>query len=229
MTATEKRKEIVRLYLSRKGKNSYTQGPDRVFFFGKPEGAAKGYSDCSSSIRAVYLKLLGLDIGGNTEAQVLSKKGFVVDRSDGLYPNEANLKVGDTLYFKGNTNHAEGVGHVEIYTAKGQCAGHGSGIGPNVHNLRSYCQQRGKARRYYKAIRWIADDPADKPSPGQKVEVTGDTVYVRVGAGVNQKVLGTVKKGALLSCKGTDADGWFAVEYQGAQAYISAKYSRKVG
>ncbi len=229
MTANEKRKEIVRLYLSRKQKNSYTQGPNRVFFFGKPEGAVKGYSDCSSSIRAVYLMLLGLDIGGNTEAQVLSKKGVVVDRTDGLYPNEANLKIGDSLFFKGNDRHVESVGHTELYIGKGQCAGHGGGIGPNVHNLRSYCQQRGKARRYYKAIRWIPDDPADKPVSGQKVEVTGDTVYVRAGAGVNQKALGTVKKGALLSCKGTDADGWFAVEYQVAQAYISAKYARKVG
>ncbi|MDL2205471.1 NlpC/P60 family protein [Eubacteriales bacterium OttesenSCG-928-N13] len=229
MTAAEKRKEIVRLYLSRKGKNNYTQGANRGYFFGKPEGKNPGYSDCSSSVRAVYLKLLNIDIGGNTEAQVLSKKGVVVDRTDGLYPNEANLKLGDTLYFKGNSGHAEGVGHVEIYTAKGQCAGHGSGTGPNIHTLRSYCQQRGKARRYYKAIRWIADDPADKPATGAKIEVTGATVNVRAGAGTNQKILGVVKKGTLLPCMGTDASGWFAVDYKGAQAYISEKYSRKVG
>ena len=42
---------------SRKGKNSYTQGGNRVYFFGKPDNepgntTQKGYSDCSSAVRA---------------------------------------------------------------------------------------------------------------------------------------------------------------------------------
>ncbi len=157
MTAEEQRAEVRRLFLSRKGKNKYTQGSNRVYFWGKPEGKNPGYSDCSSSIRAVYKKVLGIDIGSNTAAQVKSKRGVIVDTTSGLYPNEDNLKVGDCLYFKGNSAHTESVGHVELYTNKGQCTGRGSGIGPKVHTLRSYCRSRGKAKRYYKAIRWIQE------------------------------------------------------------------------
>ncbi len=236
-TATELRKQVVTLYKSRLGKNKYTQGADRGCFFGKPEGINPGYSDCSSSIRAVYKLVLGVDIGSNTDAQVRSKRGTVVDTTTGLYPNEDNLRPGDTLYFKGNSSHAEGVGHVELYIGKGKCAGHGSGIGPKVHNLRSYCHGRGATKRYYKAIRWIQDDdeptvPADTVVPANPVNtkgsvlVTGGSVWIRAGASKETAGLGIVHKGDVLSRRGNDATGWNGVMYEGIKAYISAKYSQ---
>src|SRR5574344_2018584 len=148
MTAQEKRAKVVSLYKSRVGKNQYTQGADRNCFWGKPSGTNPGYSDCSSSVRAVYKNVLGVDIGSNTDAQVRSRRGTVVDTTTGLYPNEENLRPGDCLYFK--SNHTEGVGHVEMYIGNGKCAGHGSGMGPKVHNMRNYCRGRGAAKHYYK-------------------------------------------------------------------------------
>ncbi len=238
-TATELRNQVVTLYKSRLSKNKYTQGADRGCFFGKPEGTNPGYSDCSSSVRAVYKRVLGVDIGGNTDAQVRSKRGTVVDTTTGLYPNEDNLKPGDTLYFKGNNSHTEGVGHVELYIGKGQCVGHGSGIGPKVHNLRNYCRGRGTTKRYYKAIRWIQDDatpddqtqpimPADPVTLGS-VLVTGGSVWIRAEAGKESDALGIVHKGDVLSRSDNDATGWNGVVYEGQNAFISAKYSKVTG
>ncbi len=235
MSATELRNQVVTLYKSRLSKNKYTQGADRGYFFGKPEGTNPGYSDCSSSVRAVYKRVLGVDIGGNTDAQVRSKRGTVVDTTTGLYPDEANLRPGDTLYFKGNNSHTEGVGHVELYIGKGQCAGHGSGIGPKVHNLRNYCRGRGVTKRYYKAIRWIPDDttpdviPADPVTTKGSVLVTGGSVWIRVGASKETAGLGIVHKGDVLKRSGSDATGWNGVVYEGRKAFISAKYSKVTG
>lgn len=231
MSATELRNQVVGLYKSRLSKNKYTQGADRSCFFGKPEGTNPGYSDCSSSIRAVYKRVLGVDIGSNTDAQVRSKRGTVVDTTTGLYPNEENLRPGDALYFKGNNNHTEGVGHVELYIGKGQCAGHGSGTGPKVYNLRNYCRGRGAAKRYYKAIRWIADDsdavvPVDPVATDGSVLVTGGSVWIRAGASRETNGLGIVHKGDVLKRTGVDADGWNGVMYEGRAAFVSAKYSR---
>ena len=231
MSATELRNQVVALYKSRMSKNKYTQGADRGCFFGKPEGTNPGYSDCSSSVRAVYKRVLGVDIGSNTDAQVRSKRGTVVDTTTGLYPNEDNLRPGDTLYFKGNSSHTEGVGHVELYIGKGQCAGHGSGIGPKVHNLRNYCRGRGATKRYYKAIRWIQDDsepdvvPADPVTTKGSVLVTGGSVWIRSGASKETDGLGIVHKGDVLKRSGADATGWRGVVYEGQNAFITAKYS----
>ena len=240
MTATELRNQVVTLYKSRLSKNKYTQGADRGYFFGKPEGTNPGYSDCSSSVRVVYKRVLGVDIGSNTDAQVRSKRGTVVDTTTGLYPNEDNLRPGDTLYFKGNNSHTEGVGHVELYIGKGQCAGHGSGIGPKVHNLRNYCRSRGSTKRYYKAIRWIPDDdgstvptepiiPADPVTVAGNVLVTGGSVWIRAGVGKGTTGLGIVHKGDVLKRSGSDATGWRGVIYKEQNAFISAKYSKVTG
>ena len=56
MNATEKRMEAVRLMKSRTRKNTYTNGGDRKYFFGKPDNVPgnttqKGWSDCSSAVR----------------------------------------------------------------------------------------------------------------------------------------------------------------------------------
>ena len=123
---------------SRKGKNSYTQGGNRVYFFGKPDNepgntTQRGYSDCSSAVRASIRAAAGIDIGSNTSAQINNRgKGAVVDQTDGYYPDESRLQPGDCLYFKGNTGHPMDVGHVEMYTGSNECYGHGSGTGPTA-------------------------------------------------------------------------------------------------
>lgn len=170
-TASELRKKAVDLMVSRKGMNSYTQAGNRVYFFGKPDNkpgntTQKGYSDCSSAVRAAIKAATGIDIGGNTSAQInnRTRKGTVVHETNGYYPDESKLLPGDCLYFKGNTSHPLDVGHVEMYIGSGKCCGHGSGIGPKVRNMRDYCTSRASSRkRYFMAIRWIPDDGSTAP------------------------------------------------------------------
>lgn len=106
----------------------------------------------------------GIDIGSNTSAQINNRKtkGKVVHETTGYYPDESKLKVGDCLYFKGNTSHPLDVGHVEMYTGPNECYGHGSGTGPTKKDLKVYCKSRATSKkRYFMAIRWIPDDDAE--------------------------------------------------------------------
>ena len=167
------------LMLGRVRKNSYTQGGNRKYFFGKPDNepgnvTQKGYSDCSSAVRAAIRAAAGVDIGANTNEQIKNRtNGVIVDQTDGYYPDESRLLPGDCLYFKGNTSHALDVGHVEMYVGGGQCCGHGSGTGPTVKNLRDYCKSRASAsRRYFMAVRWIGD--------GESVPDAGSTLGGRL-------------------------------------------------
>lgn len=164
-TSTDMQNQAVAYMKSRKRMNSYTNGDDRIYFFGKPSNVPgnttqKGFSDCSRATQKSILAASGINIGHNTHYQILNQaNGVIVDETDGFYPDESKLKPGDCLYFKGNKYHVEKVGHVEMYTSPNECWGHGSGTGPNPHNLRDYCKSRATAeKRYYKAIRWIPDD-----------------------------------------------------------------------
>ena len=168
MNATEKRAEAVRLMKSRAKLNTYTNGGDRKYFFGKPDNVPgntnqKGWSDCSSAVRKAIMAAAGIDIGSNTDAQLRNRaKGVVVDTTDGYYPDESKLLPGDCLYFKGNKYHTLDVGHVEMYTGANECYGHGSGTGPTRHVLRDYCKGRASsAKRYFMAVRWIVDSDGD--------------------------------------------------------------------
>lgn len=168
MNATEKRAEAVRLMKSRAKLNTYTNGGDRKYFFGKPDNVPgnttqKGWSDCSSAVRKAIMAAAGIDIGSNTDAQLRNRaKGVVVDTTDGYYPDESRLLPGDCLYFKGNTSHTLDVGHVEMYTGANECYGHGSGTGPTKHNLKDYCKGRASSsKRYFMAVRWIVDADGD--------------------------------------------------------------------
>ena len=169
--ASEKRAQAVAYMKNRAKKNSYTQGSDRKYFFGKPDNipgntSQKGYSDCSSACAEAIRAAAGISIGSNTSAQINNRaKGLVVDATDGYYPDESKLLPGDTLYFKGNTSHPMDVGHVEMYTGPNECYGHGSGTGPTKKNLKDYCKSRATSqKRYFMAIRWILDDgdPGDR-------------------------------------------------------------------
>lgn len=165
VTATEKRNRAVELMTSRKGKNSYTQLADRKYFFGKPDNepgntTQNGFSDCSSAVRAAIKAATGIDIGGNTSAQINNrKKGVIVHETEGYYPDASKLLPGDCLYFKGNDSHPLDVGHVEMYIGDGKVCGHGSGTGPKIRDMMDYCKSRATAkRRYFMAIRWILSD-----------------------------------------------------------------------
>ena len=152
------------LMQSRAGRNGYTQGSKRKYFWGYPDNevgntSQAGYSDCSSAARSAILAAAGIDIGSNTNAQIKNRaKGQIVHETEGYYPDESQLLPGDCLYFKGNTGHALDVGHVEMYIGNGQICGHGSGTGPRVKDMREYCRSRADSRRrYFMAIRWVVD------------------------------------------------------------------------
>ena len=72
MTNKEKRAALVAKIKSREGKNQYTQSSKR-------DQVSSGYSDCSSLQQWVYEQVLGVNIGDNTEAQMLSKKLTTID------------------------------------------------------------------------------------------------------------------------------------------------------
>ena len=188
-TATELRAKAVDLMTSRKGKNNYTQGGKRTYFFGYPDNkpgntSQSGYSDCSSAVRAAIKAATGIDIGSNTSAQInnRTKKGIVVHTTDGYFPDESKLLPGDCLYFKGNSSHPLDVGHVEMYIGNGQVCGHGSGIGPKIRNMKDYCQSRAtKYKRYFMAIRWIQGEDTTTPDePGILKEGMYDNAEVKL-------------------------------------------------
>lgn len=222
MTAQEKRAEAVRLMKSRAKKNTYTNGGDRQYFFGKPDNVPgnttqKGYSDCSSAVRKAIKAAAGIDIGSNTDAQVRNRaKGVVVDTTTGYYPDESKLLPGDCLYFKGNTSHMLDVGHVEMYTGPNECYGHGSGTGPNKHVLKDYCKGRASSsKRYFMAIRWIVGDGGDTARRTLRKGDEGADVALLQG---NLIALG-------YDCGSWGADGDFGSATESAvKAYQTAKH-----
>lgn len=138
MTVTEKRAAVVAAIKSREGQNTYTQG-------GKRDQVASGWSDCSSLTQWAYQQI-GIEIGDNTEAQMLSDRlANVVVPIDAGIPRETYLLPGDLLYFRGRDTGRKAtqyVGHVEMYVGDGQISGHGSGTGPTRKNMVTYCKQR---------------------------------------------------------------------------------------
>lgn len=122
-----------------KGKNEYTQEPD------KRNLVDKGYGDCSSTVRFAY-NLIGIDIGGFTGDQI--KKGTMVDSGKvmGKSMNINNLKPGDLLFYKGYSKPSPirpyGVGHVEMYIGNNKVIGHGEGKGPTIKICDKYMQDK---------------------------------------------------------------------------------------
>ena len=237
MTAQEKREEAVRLMKSRAGRNEYTKGGKRGYFFGYPEDGEDGWSDCSSAVRKCIERAAGIDIGGNTDKQLRNyKRGVVVDATDGSYPDETKLLPGDCLYFKGNRNHFKDVGHVEMYAGPNECWGHGSGVGPTKKNLYDYCRRRAaNGGRYFAAVRWILDDevkevyaPAD-PMQEEYVYVTArGTWRIRKHGSLAAKTLGFVRQGDRLCFYGVKGN-WAAVKTQDGKlkGWVSLKAIKK--
>lgn len=97
------------------GKITYTQDERRDLI-------EEGFGDCSSVVRWVYQKILHIDIGEDTAAQILSDKGCDVDFGD--MPDEKNLLPGDLLFFTGgDLRRPMQVGHVEMYVGNGMLIG----------------------------------------------------------------------------------------------------------
>lgn len=169
MTAKDKRAKAVALMRSIKGRNTYTNGSKRGRVFATP-----GYGDCSSTVNAVMQRVLGYSVGSRTTNQIKNTQKRKAQKlkipiSKAGVPDQSKLLPGDCLYFAGNSESRRAydyVGHVEMYVGGGKLMGHGSGKGPTVKSLKSYCKarQKGKAptrrgnRGLICVIRWILDD-----------------------------------------------------------------------
>ena len=205
-TVSEQRATAVNLMTSREKKNDYTQGSKRKYFFGHPDNKPgntkqKGFSDCSSAVRNAIKAATGIDIGGNTSAQINNRKklGQVVHQTDGYYPDESVMEPADCLYFKGNKSHPLDVGHVEMYIGNGKICGHGSGTGPKIQNMKSYCKTRAtSSRRYFMTIRWIKD--------GSAVEEPNVLKYGSEGEDVKILQMSLLALGFNLGSYGADGD-----------------------
>lgn len=124
---------VVNFVKSRYKKNRYTQSALRY----KVE---QGYSDCSSLVRAAYLKI-GVNIGDWTGAQVLRGRKISI-KTTSTTRDTSNMQMGDLIFFR-NPNH------VEIYMGGSRTLGHGFGIGPIYHNINTYRQgDFWQVRRY---------------------------------------------------------------------------------
>ena len=192
MTADAKRKLVVQGALSRKGKNTYTQHYEKRYL------VDSGWGDCSSTLRHWFKKLLNIDIGLNTEAQIKSKLGKVVDLDiiNGI-PDESKMKPADCLYFRSNDfSRFLGVGHTEMYIGNGEIFGHGSGKGGTVKNMKSYCKSRYNTKSKSKelknkglicVIRFIEDDKIETPKPiVNQDEYVYDLYTVKSGDNLNK-------------------------------------------
>lgn len=235
MTSNEKRTLAVKYMTDRAGKNAYTQGSKRKYFFGYPDNdpantAQSGFSDCSSAVRCAIQKASGLDIGSNTSAQInnRAKKGKIVHETTGFYPDESKLKIGDCLYFKGNSKHPLSVGHVEMYIGDGKLCGHGGGTGTQIKSIASYCKSRATSkRRYFMTVRWIQDDsaPAACEPEVHTVTVASGAWNLRTGPATSYPAAGIVRGGDKL--EKIDLDGWAPVQVGDKALYLSPKAVEK--
>lgn len=245
MTAKEKRQSVVDTLRPRIGKNHYSQDAKKRECVFTPYVNGLYYGDCSSTERKAYQRaVVGFpNIGSNTTGIINNPDGVEIDCKivNGVPTDIDALRVGDLLLFRGNDasrSYARYVGHVEmvdsISGSKVMLVGHGSGMGPRVHEMRAYCRLRHlwkvpntkiKDRGLICVKRFIPDDPAPEPT---LVRVIGGTVNVRSGPSILSKIIGKVHKDAILDRKGNDPDGWYGVSYKGLPAYISKKYAEVV-
>lgn len=108
-----------------------------------PRNPEKGSADCSSTVQWAIKKATGVDIGGNTGAQITSPNLETVWSNNGNPANELpdNIKPNDVLFFsRSGSNRKFKVGHVELYTGDGKMIGHGGGKngttpGPTIKNV----------------------------------------------------------------------------------------------
>ena len=71
-----------------------------------------------------------------------------------------------------------------------------------------------------------ANAPEMPVNAPKTVMVTGDSVNVRTGAGTSFRVLFVAHRGDELPYISTAVNGWYKVERNGVECYISNKYSK---
>lgn len=168
MGLQKNRQLLVNTVLTRINKNKYSQNSTlRLKVFQEP----KGYGDCSSTMMLVYRKALNMNIGSSSAVQARNKKGLIVDVAKSKIPDESKLLPGDLIFFnykKAKSSNIQWykwehrylhVGHVEMYIGNGQLVGHGSGTGPRVTSMRSYCNAMyNSGMTYTMAKRFVYDE-----------------------------------------------------------------------
>lgn len=219
MTAQDRRLLAVAYMRQRSRLNQYTQGGDRIYFFGKPNNRpgdtqTPGYSDCSAAVRAAIRAAVGIDIGYNTDRQLRNRHmGVIVQEPNGV-PDETLLLPGDCLYFGGNPAHIMSVGHVEMYAGAGLLIGHGGGMGPTEQSMAKYCTRRPCIM----VIRWILDDGEDAaPNGARRTVRRGDC-----GADVRDMQLMLIDQD--YSCGRWGADGEFGRDTDSALKLYQAEH-----
>lgn len=243
MTAKEKRKLVVSQAAPAMGRNRYSQnGTLREHVF-TPYKDGKYYSDCSSFARWMYRKAgIASNIGGNTTGIINNRNLKEIDCGivKGVPTKISALREGDLLLFRGNNasrSYARYVGHVEmVHSINGNSVtlvGHGSGT-PSKKNMVTYCRSRwlwkvanSKIKnRGLICVKRVIQDDVNAPETPTTIIVTGGTVNVRVGAGITNKILGRVKRGAKLALNGNETAKWWGISFNGKAAWISKKYTK---
>ena len=241
MTGAAARRNRVRdKYREILGRNIYSQARRNYCYRKYSDG--KYYSDCSSSVSYAYQEAgEGFGIMRTTDMYATSKFVDVpVTIQNGRIRNPEVLRIGDMLLFAGTDAGRKKwgyVGHVEMVgeTDNGKIVlyGHGSGR-PRKRDMTAYCKSRfaNKTQKtplghtgLIRVRRYIRDD--DPARDGGWVQIGGGTVYVRSGPGIDQRILGVVRRGERYAKRG-EADGWFEIDYEGRAGWVSGRYSREV-
>ena len=191
MTAAQKRTAVVNAVKSREMKNQYTNGDRRT-------DVAHGWSDCSSLVWWAY-KQIGMEIGGYTGDQIM--KGSWVTKG-GKYPDVSKMLPGDLVFFRDKNYNGRPYndGHVEMYIGGQSLMGHGSGIGPKVKDLKSYCNDRVAYGGPYIGVKRYISGGGSNPG-------TGELQHGSKGPEVAQMQKMLIRLG--YHCGGTGADGDF--------------------
>lgn len=139
-TAADAREAIVGWMLCIIGQNTYTQSGDRSRVMEGVDG--HGFGDCSSTCCKIYETTVGKVIGSYTGDMI--DAGTVVEGDNsqmGTYPDESKMLPGDLIFYYSHGSSGE-CGHVEMYIGNGNLAGHGSGTGPKIHEIKAYQDSR---------------------------------------------------------------------------------------
>lgn len=75
------------------------------------------------------------------------------------------------------------------------------------------------------AIDKAIDEIQNSAAKTQYLKVTGSRVNVRDAAGLDGKILGTVKAGSIMNYANEAVEGWYKTVYKNTYAWISAKYT----
>lgn len=225
MTAEETRKKVKELYETLIGRNLYSQNSVKRQCVYTPYKDGNYYSDCSSSILNTYFQAGVIDWREGNTATIHSQ----ADKADvaivnGI-PDEAALRVGDMLLFRGSdASRPEQIGHVELYAGNGVLYGHGSNV-PSVKDMMSYCEYRerqrasnGRTKGLAEVRRFIQDDQIEIPIDG--VLRTLAELNYRAEPKVNSEKLGAFEAGKPVHVT-KKCNRWF---YAAGYGWCSAAY-----